>query len=229
MVVSLVLDSELKGAGWKCTKTALPPQIVGSFVTAAIAVTHRRRKIARRTELMLRRQKATAVLISRHLEIMLPSVTEAVDRMGIPRIKARDYAFDILCPMLERAAKLCAVELPLRKIVIIDDNADKISYDLLLSASKCSGFVTVMTAKGSRTDNLTERIMRETGFAVHTTSPDFVKADVAGLLDCNKSIRVVTRIAIDMTKEGARIVDGHTFNTMTLTLPPELALPKQLT
>ncbi len=228
MVVVLVLDKEAKGSSWQCSQTALPPEVGGSFVTAAIAMPRRPRKFARRTELMLHKQKATAVLLSRQLEIMLPSVMQAVDRVGVPRITARDYAPKILCSMVARAAELSEVSLGTRRLTIVDAKGERLSYDLLKCAAKCTGALTVMTSFGSKTDPLTERLLYETGLAVHTTSVGPVKTDVAVLLDCAPETRVVTRLAVDLSAEGARVVDGRTFNTMTLALPRALPLPKQL-
>ncbi|HWP80153.1 MAG TPA: hypothetical protein VN446_05880 [Candidatus Acidoferrum sp.] len=228
MVVVLVLDKEVKGSSWQCAKTVLPPEIGGSFVTAAIAPPRRDRKLARRTELMLRKQKATAVLLSRQLEIMLPSVAQAVERTGIPRITARDYAPEILIDMVARAAQLCDVPLGSRRMTIVDEKGECISYELLKCAAKCAGSVTVMTSRGTKTDPLTERLLYETGLAVHTTSVGPVKTDVTVLLDCPPETRVVTRLAVDLTAGGARVVDGRLFNTMTLALPRALPLPKQL-
>ena len=228
MVVVLVLDKEAKSSSWQCSQTVLPPEVGGSFVTAAIAPPRRPRKLTRRTELMLRRQKATAVLLSRQLEIMLPSVGEAIDRTGIPRITARDYAPKLLCSMISRAAELCGIPLGARRLTIVDAKGERISYELLKCAAKCTGSLTLMTFFGSKTDPLTERLLFETGLAVHTASVGPVKTDVTLLLDCPPETRVVTRLAIDLSAEGARVVDGRTFNTMTLALPRGLPLPKQL-
>jgi hypothetical protein len=177
---------------------------------------------------MLHKQQATAVLLSRQLEIMLPSVGEAIDRTGIPRITARDYAPGLLCPMISRAAELSGVPLGTRRLTIVDAKGEHTGYELLKCAAKCTGSLTLMTSFGSKTDPLTERLLFETGLAVHTTSLGPVKTDVAVLLDCAPETRVVTRLAIDLSVGGARVVDGRTFNTMTLALPRGLPLPKQL-
>ncbi len=228
MVVLIVYDKGLSGNNFEISRSVLPPNVGGSFIVAAIGMPKSERRFSKKLRQMLKKQGATSVFISRQLEIMIPCVNDVVKALGLRIIMERDHSYKLVNHMLKRACDLCGVPIKERKVTIVDLNAELLSYELLLCASQNAKVLHLMTSKGRIADPLTERLMSETGLAVRTMSVSHFKSDVALILDCKEGYRGSARVSVNLTGENYMPLDGRMFRSMTLSLPPALPLPRQL-